>query len=48
MDPNATVHMIREAVQDGDAEEAAYLRSELREWVARGGFEPSDPTWRNA
>ena len=46
MDPDACLKAIREADQDGHADEAAYLRTELRKWIRSGGFKPSDPQWR--
>lgn len=48
MDPNACLARIKQAVADGDEEEAIEARADLREWVAKGGFEPNDPNWRDA
>lgn len=49
MDPDATLRLIREAVSDGDADTAHYLRSELRKAVDKRGIrEPKDPNWRSA
>lgn len=48
MDPNACLRYLRQAVADGEADRALELREALHLWVARGGFEPSDPNWRSA
>lgn len=40
MDPDACAERYRQAVADGDAEEAEAARVDLREWRARGGFAP--------
>jgi hypothetical protein len=47
MDPNATLQHIKDAEADGDKSTARWLRKELKDWVRDGGFEPSDPNWRN-
>lgn len=41
MDPNQILRDIRDAIIDGDDEEANYLLNELNDWVNRGGFEPN-------
>jgi hypothetical protein len=48
MDPNATLELIRQALRDGDREAAREAAENLNEWIARGGFPPSDPTWPDA
>lgn len=40
MDPNATLRLINEAVEDIDREEAEYLCDCLQWWIDRGGAEP--------
>jgi hypothetical protein len=42
MDPNATVRAIREAKAAGNWREAARLRKALGEWLAKGGFPPTE------
>jgi hypothetical protein len=42
MDPNATVRMLLEALQDGDREQLEEACSHLGIWLLRGGFMP-DP-----
>ena len=46
MDPNAALEIVREYLADGNAVEARYAGMDLVEWVARGGFPPADPAWR--
>lgn len=49
MDTEATLRLLRQAVSDGDADTAHYLRSELKKAVDKRGMrEPSDPNWRSA
>lgn len=48
MDPNRCLAMIQEAREAGHDDVAMELKAELRSWVDRGGFEPSDPDWRYA
>lgn len=45
MDPQETLKRWRKAVSEGDRSEAAEFSGYLREWLARGGFEP---TWHDA
>lgn len=40
MDPNATLAAYWSAVRDGDKEEAREHKSNLKNWLARGGFAP--------
>lgn len=44
MDPQETLKRWREAVAEGDRSEAAEFAGYLRDWLARGGFEP---TWHS-
>jgi hypothetical protein len=46
MDPNATLRRWRDAKKDGDFSEAREARSDLREWIRKGGFLPSGLTRR--
>lgn len=46
MDVDACLQRIKDAIADGDEEEANYARHDLRERLAKGGPEPSDPNWR--
>ncbi len=48
MDPNATLRAIEEAIEVGDDGEAALLCSDLRGWLANGGYEPSWDTYGEA
>lgn len=41
MDPNATLAMLRSALDAGDAEGAREALADLSEWLARGGFLPA-------
>jgi len=45
MDPQETLKRWRKAVAEGDRSEAAEFAGYLRDWLARGGFEP---TWHDA
>lgn len=40
MDPNAALAAYWAAVRDGDKEEAREHKSNLKAWLARGGFAP--------
>lgn len=42
MDPQACWERIKEALRDGDREEAAYALQDLETWIRKGGFLP-DP-----
>jgi len=48
MDPNAALRDLKAAKADGDNRKAKQIRRDLRDWVSNGGFEPSDPSWRDA
>lgn len=48
MDPNACLADLRAAKERGDWTEVHAARLDLRAWVASGGFEPDDDTWREA
>jgi hypothetical protein len=43
MDPNATLSRLLDALTDGDLPAAAEHYNNLTNWIARGGFPPSDP-----
>ncbi len=45
MDPDATYWRWRQAVEDGDWQEAKYAQEDLMNWLSRGGF---DPRWTEA
>lgn len=47
MDPDATLEWIRAAMAAGNREAAFENACDLSDWTLRGGFEPSDPTWRD-
>jgi hypothetical protein len=42
MDPQACWERIKEALRDGDREEATYALQDLERWIRGGGFLP-DP-----
>lgn len=46
MDPNACLQRLKDAIAENDREEVDAARLDLRTWVDRGGYEPSDPDWR--
>ena len=41
MDPNATVKLIVEAIEDHDWGQAEDLLLDLRDWMRKGGFPPN-------
>lgn len=41
MDPQACWERIKEALRDGDREEAQYALQDLAEWIRKGGFLPN-------
>ncbi|HUZ53109.1 MAG TPA: hypothetical protein VMU94_11350 [Streptosporangiaceae bacterium] len=47
MDPDATLEEIRTALAAGNTGPATEAASDLSSWVLRGGFAPSDATWRD-
>jgi hypothetical protein len=47
MDPNQTLADLRTALAH-DFRVGAYSHAaDLADWIQRGGFQPSDPTWRD-
>lgn len=47
MDPDATLTDIRSALAHGNRDAAYSNACDLSGWILRGGFAPSDPTWRD-
>jgi hypothetical protein len=46
MDSNATLDLLISALRSANYQRAAEHARNLQDWVARGGFEPSNPNWR--
>lgn len=46
MDPNETLNMIREAINDSRAWDAIELFEDLDRWLSRGGFLPAE--WKHS
>jgi len=42
MDPNETLKIIIEELGNGNEAEAEYAIADLREWIAKGGFQPTN------
>ena len=43
MDPQATLILIREAIDGKNLDEVRYLLDCFREWRDKGGFQPKQP-----
>jgi hypothetical protein len=43
MDPNAALRRFLDALAKGDRAEATEAITDLQEWIAKGGFLPTDP-----
>lgn len=47
MDPNQCLADLRSALAHDFRVGAYNHAADLAEWIQRGGFQPSDPTWRD-
>lgn len=45
MDPNATFELFLTALADDRIADAADHATDLRQWIEKGGFEPSHPEY---